>query len=318
LTRKGKLTNAAVLLFAKEPQRFIYSSEIKCAHFHGTTVQKPIPFYQVYKGNLFDLVDQSVNFVLSKIDLAVGTRANGPVVPVSYEIPPPVISEAIVNAIAHRDYTSTASVQVMLFADRLEIWNPGTLPAVLTLQSLRETHGSYPANPLIAEPLYLTKYIERMGTGIPDMVERCRQFGLPSPEFKLTDGFVTTIWRKKDIAFHTVGQRRGLGISSPERQYVVKLDPDRNEVVLGSAPELVRSELTAGQLHWVGEIPVWRELRVTARIRYRGSASKATLARTGDDRLRVIFDEPQKAVTPGQSVVFYDNERVLGGGIIES
>ena len=205
LTRKGKLTNAAVLLFAKEPQRFIYSSEIKCAHFHGTAVQKPIPFYQVYKGNLFDLIDQSVNFVLSKIDLAVGTRANGPVVPVSYEIPPEVITEAIVNAVAHRDYSSTGSVQVMLFSDRLEVWNPGTLTSALTLESLRKPHGSYPPNPLLAEPLYLTKYIERMGTGIPDMVDRCRKFGLPSPEFSLTDSFVTTIWRKKDIAFHTVG-----------------------------------------------------------------------------------------------------------------
>ncbi|OKY73996.1 MAG: hypothetical protein BM485_16220 [Desulfobulbaceae bacterium DB1] len=63
-----------------------------------------------------------------------------------YEIPPEVISEAIVNAIAHRDYTSTASVQVMLFADRLEVWNPGTLTSALTLQTLREPHGSYPGS----------------------------------------------------------------------------------------------------------------------------------------------------------------------------
>lgn len=168
LLRNGLPTNAAVLLFGKEPQRFIYSSEVKCAHFHGTQRQKPIPFYQVYKGNLFELVDQAVNFVLSKINLAVGTRALSAQVPVAYEIPPEVVSEAIVNAIAHRDYTSTASVQVMLFANRLEIWNPGHLPSALTLQALRRPHGSYPANPLIAEPLYLAKYIERMGTGIGD------------------------------------------------------------------------------------------------------------------------------------------------------
>ena len=92
-----------------------------------------------------------------------------------YEILPEVISEAIVNAIAHRDYTRTASVQVMLFADRLEVWNPGTLTSAPTLQTLREPHGFYPGNPLIAEPLYLTKYIERMVTGIHDMIERCRE-----------------------------------------------------------------------------------------------------------------------------------------------
>ena len=93
----------------------------------------------------------------------------------------------------------------MLFSDRLEVWNPGTLPPALTLKTLREPHGSYPGNPLIAEPLYLTKYIERMGTGIHDMIERCREAGLPEPEFKLTDGFVTVIRRKPGKAFEAVG-----------------------------------------------------------------------------------------------------------------
>ena len=197
--------HAAVLLFGKEPQRFIYNSEVKCAHFHGTKQQKPIPFYQVYKGTLFELVDQAVNFVLSKINLAVGTRALSAQAPTAYEIPPEVVSEAIVNAIAHRDYTSTASVQVMLFADRLEVWNPGGLPPGLSLQSLRQPHGSYPANPLIAEPLYLAKYIERMGTGTGDMIEPCTAHGLPEPTFSLTDGFVTTIWRRFELALVHVG-----------------------------------------------------------------------------------------------------------------
>jgi|LSQX01.1.fsa_nt_gb hypothetical protein len=217
LTKQKRPTNAAILLFGKEPQRFIYSSEVKCAHFHGTQVQKPIPFYQVYKGNLFDLVDQAVNFVLSKINLAVGTRAESSQAPVAYEIPPEVVSEAIVNAVAHRDYCSTASVQVMLFSDRLEVWNPGELPPALTLKSLLKPHGSYPHNPLIAEPLYLTKYIERMGTGIRDMVDRCRAAGLSDPEFKLTDGFVITIRRKPEQAFKAVGGKTE-EIAWPESQ----------------------------------------------------------------------------------------------------
>jgi predicted HTH transcriptional regulator len=205
LLRNDAPTHAAVLLFGKEPQRFIYNSEVKCAHFHGAQRQKPIPFYQVYKGTLFELVDQAVNFVLSKINLAVGTRALSAQAPTAYEIPPEVVSEAIVNAIAHRDYTSTASVQVMLFADRLEVWNPGGLPPNLSLQSLRQPHGSYPANPLIAEPLYLAKYIERMGTGTGDMIERCTAHGLQEPTFALIDGFVTTIWRKPGLALEHVG-----------------------------------------------------------------------------------------------------------------
>jgi predicted HTH transcriptional regulator len=134
---------------------------------------------------------------MSKINVSVGTRAESPQAPVEYEIPRDVVAEAIVNAVAHRDYTSNASVQVMLFSDRLEVWNPGTLPPTLTLQDLREPHGSHPRNPLLAEPLYLTRYIERMGTGTRDMIRKCREAGLAEPEFKLTDGFVATIWRPK-------------------------------------------------------------------------------------------------------------------------
>jgi predicted HTH transcriptional regulator len=205
LLDKERPSHAAILLFGKQPQRFLISSEIKCAHFHGVEVTKPIPFYRVYKGTVFDLVDQAVDFVLSKIDLAVGTRAHSIQAPVAYEIPPEVISEAIVNAVAHRDYTSNGSVQVMLFADRLEVWNPGTLPPPLTLAKLRKPHGSVPCNPLLAEALYLTKYIERMGTGTGDMIRRCRNVGLDEPEFALTDGFVVTIRRKPELAFKAVG-----------------------------------------------------------------------------------------------------------------
>ena len=200
LLDKGRPTNAAILLFGKQPQRFLITSEVKCAHFHGYEVEKPIPSYQVYKGTVFQLVDQAKDFVLSKIDLWVGTRAESTQVPTKYEIPQEVVAEAIVNAVVHRDYTSNASVQVMLFKDRLEVWNPGTLPPTLTLEKLREPHASVPHNPLIAEPMYLTKYIERMGTGIRDMIRRCKNAGLPEPEIRLDGGcFVLTIRRKKYV-----------------------------------------------------------------------------------------------------------------------
>jgi ATP-dependent DNA helicase RecG len=197
LLDRGRPTHAAILLFGRQPQRFLITSEVKCAHFHGTEVAKPIPSYQVYKGTVFDLVDQAKDFVLSKIDLWVGTREHGTQVPTKYEIPQEVVAEAIVNAVVHRDYTSNASVQVMLFKDRLEVRNPGSLPPTLTLEQLRGPHASVPHNPLLAEPMYLTKYIERMGTGIRDMIRRCRDAGLPEPEIRLDGGsFVLTIRRK--------------------------------------------------------------------------------------------------------------------------
>ena len=100
------------------------------------------------------------------------------------------------NAVAHRDYTSNASVQVMLFADRLEIWNPGELPAELTPARLRTAHASIPRNPLLAEPLFLARYIEKAGTGTLDMIVLCREAGLREPEFRQEAGqFVQVLWR---------------------------------------------------------------------------------------------------------------------------
>ena len=96
-------------------------------HFHGTEIQRPVPFYRIFKGNLFEQVDRAENFVLSVLNRSVGTRELSARAPAAHEIPPAVIREAIVNAVAHRDYTSAAAVQVSVFADRVER-NPGLLP----------------------------------------------------------------------------------------------------------------------------------------------------------------------------------------------
>ncbi len=201
-------THAAVLLFGEEPQRFLPTSLVKCLHFHGREISKPIPSYQVFNGTVFELVDQAVDFVLSKIDRAVGTRSHGPQAPVTYELPPQAVAEAVVNAVAHRDYASNASVQVMLFADRLEVWNPGELPPPLSFQSLREPHPSIPHNPLIAEPLFLTRYIERAGTGTLDMARLCAEASLPAPQFREEHGqFIQVLWRPKIAAFAQVPEK---------------------------------------------------------------------------------------------------------------
>jgi ATP-dependent DNA helicase RecG len=192
----GKPSHAAILLFGKQPQRFLITSEVKCMHFHGTEVLKPIPSYQIYKGNVFELVDQAVDFVMSKINRAVGTRAESNQAPVTYELPHLAVAEAIVNAITHRDYTSNASVQVMLFSDRLEVWNPGELPVALTIGELRLPHASIPRNPLIAEPMFLAHYAEKAGSGILDMFKLCAQANLPPPEFRQSGGqFIQTLNR---------------------------------------------------------------------------------------------------------------------------
>ncbi|MFH0736069.1 MAG: DUF4062 domain-containing protein [bacterium] len=221
LLNNKQLTNSAILLFGKSPQNFILSSEVKCAHFHGNEVSKPIPSYQLFKGDLFELVDKSVDFVLSKINVEVGARTFTTQVPVNYEIPRAVVAEAIVNAIVHRDYSSNGSVQIMLFSNRLEIWNPGNLPASLSLQQLRVTHGSVPFNPLIAEPMYLAGYIEKLGSGTKDMITLCKKAGLAEPDYLLEDGFKTIIWRIADSDEATVQVPYKYRTSTPEVEKVV-------------------------------------------------------------------------------------------------
>jgi len=192
----GKPTNAAMLLFGENPQRFHRTAETKCVHCHGTEYRRPFASQQIYSGDLFEQANQAHDFVLAKINRAVGTRALSITAPATYELPPDAVGEAIVNAIAHRDYHSNASVEVRLFADRLEVWNPGSLPGTLTLDDLRNDHPSVPRNPLIAESLYLTRYIEKVGSGTQRMIELCRQAGLPEPNYELRAGsFVLTLWR---------------------------------------------------------------------------------------------------------------------------
>lgn len=196
LIRDGRPTRAAILLFGKDPQQFVSCSEVRCMHFHGTVIQRPAPFYRIFKGNLFGQVDQAVDFVLSKLDLSVGTRSASVQAPTRYELPPEVIREAIVNAVAHRDYASQGAIQVSIFADRLEVWNPGELLAPLTLEQLRKPHRSLTRNARVCEALYLAGYIEKYGTGTLMMIQESIEHALPEPDFDQQPGeFATTLWR---------------------------------------------------------------------------------------------------------------------------
>jgi tRNA-specific 2-thiouridylase len=115
----------------------------------------------------------------------------------------------------------------------------------------------------------------------------------------------------------TVGQRKGLGISSAIPLYVVGIDAQAATVTVGPKSALERTELTASRVNWIaGEAPA-AGARVTAQIRYRHREAAATLVALDSDRVSVTFDEPQCAVAPGQAVVFYDGDLVVGGGWIE-
>lgn len=121
-------------------------------------------------------------------------------VDVAYELPVQAVTETIVNAVVHRDYLSTGSVQVMLFKDRLEVWNPGRLPKGMTVEKLNGEHASLPVNPLLANPVYLAGYIEQVGTGTNDVIDRCVELGLRKPEFRQDEDFMVVLWRRGGAA----------------------------------------------------------------------------------------------------------------------
>jgi tRNA-specific 2-thiouridylase len=133
-------------------------------------------------------------------------------------------------------------------------------------------------------------------------------------EMVLSDGSV--VGKHEGIAFFTIGQRRHLGVSAAERLYVVRIEPDRNRIVLGRSAELQTSEMTVSNPRFILYDELRSPMKVTVKIRYRSAAIPATIEPAGSDRVKVAFTQPARGVCPGQAAVFYEGEAVVGGGII--
>jgi tRNA-specific 2-thiouridylase len=124
------------------------------------------------------------------------------------------------------------------------------------------------------------------------------------------------IGKHEGIHRYTIGQRRGIGIADEKPLYVVSISANRNRVTVGSAEELLSVEFTAAGVNWVAFDDPSEPVRAEVRVRYRHTAAPATITSLPDQRARVIFDEPQRAITPGQATVFYRGDEVIGGGWI--
>ena len=198
LLRQDKPSNGALLMFANDPQYFFPSAVVKCAWFLGTETVKPIEDYKTFEGSVAEQISQATSWVMSKLSVRFGQRNEEVQNEVEFEIPRSVIFETIVNAVAHRDYNSTGSVQVSVFRNRIVVRNPGTLPVELTKADLMKEHGSYPHNPYLAEVMYQMGYIEKYGTGITENIRRMQEAHLLAPEIDLSAEFITTIWRDND------------------------------------------------------------------------------------------------------------------------
>lgn len=150
-------------------------------------------------------------------------------------------------------------------------------------------------------------YIRFLDENYPDLSS-------PGPILN-TDG--NQLGEHRGLHYYTIGQRRGLGIAAGYPLYVIKLDRERNAVIVGRDEEVYSRALLADKLNWIAISDLQEPLRVTAKIRYNSPEAKATIQPASSGEVKVIFDKAQRAVTPGQSVVFYDGDTVIGGGIIK-
>lgn len=181
LRTDDRLCNAAALLFTERPGRFVPGAQTQCARFDGVTSVRFLD-ERTLEGPVLEQVEEAAAFVTrnTRRALRITGRPEHEVVP---EYPEGAVREAIVNAVCHRDYAAAGTVQVRIYDDRLEVWNPGTLPAGLTVEALYREHPSLPRNRRLADAFHRARLIERWGTGTLRMVEEYRQRDLPPPAF---------------------------------------------------------------------------------------------------------------------------------------
>jgi len=135
-------------------------------------------------------------------------------------------------------------------------------------------------------------------------------------EGEIVDSSGRVIGRHDGIHRYTIGQRRGMGIANERALYVISIDAEKNRVTAGSAEELLSSEFTVAQVNWIAFDDPKEPVRADVRVRYRHTAAPATITPLENNRARIVFDEPQRAITPGQASVFYRGDEVIGGGWI--
>lgn len=140
-----------------------------------------------------------------------------------------------------------------------------------------------------------------------------------SEEGKLVDSEGSTLGDHSGVINYTIGQRKGLGITFGKPMYVIDINGDNNTVTLGSNEELFKTELTASDVNFLEfDFEELKDpLKVQAKIRYSSNPSEATISKIGENRVKVEFEDAQRAITKGQSVVFYDGNKLVGGGVIE-
>ncbi len=231
-------TAAGLLLFGRDPHRFIRSSEIICVRYAGESMSDEF-VRQDISGTLPDQLRQAEAFVTA--NMRRGMRITGLSRQDSTEYPLPVVREAIVNAVAHRDYSIRGEgIRLLMFGDRLEVYSPGRLPGHVTLANLKEER--YSRNEAIVAILSDLGYIERLGYGIDRMIAAMNEAGLPDPKFEeTTAGFRVTLFSAGNdlVSAQPQSQRWHHGVHNERQEMALAFVREHGRITNGDYQELV-------------------------------------------------------------------------------
>lgn len=186
------LKRAAILLFHSNPENFVTGAYIKIGYFE---TDDDLKFQDEIHGNLFEQIEKTMDLLFTKyIKAPISYEGINRVE--TYEYPKDAVREALLNAIAHKDYSGCVPIQISVYNDKIIIWNEGQLPENWTVKNLLEKHASRPYNPDIANALFRSGYIESWGRGTIKIIIECKQAGIPEPVFSYDSSDISVEFRK--------------------------------------------------------------------------------------------------------------------------
>jgi len=192
LIDKTILNRAAIMLFHPDPEKFVSGAYIKIGFFR---TDSDLLFQDEIHGNLFEQVEKTMDLLLTKYTKAL-ISYEGLTRVETYEYPKDALREALLNAVAHKDYTGPYPIQISVYADKIMIWNYGRLPENWTVEDLLDKHSSQPRNPDIATAFFRSGYVESWGRGIDKMNKLCIEAKIPVPQFSCKGNDFWTVFRK--------------------------------------------------------------------------------------------------------------------------
>ena len=192
LKEPGFLKRAAILLFHANPKVFITGAFIKIGYFES---DDDLKFQDEINGNLFEQIEKTMDLLFTKyIKAEISYEGINRVE--KYEYPKNAVREALLNAIAHKDYSGGTPIQISVYRDKILFWNEGQLPENWTVKNLLEKHASRPYNPDIANALFRSGYIESWGRGTIKIINECKEAGIPEPIFSYDSSDISVEFRK--------------------------------------------------------------------------------------------------------------------------